>query len=112
MAYIINVDSVEEFTNLLESQDLTISQEIVNVILENLNTRKRFLNVLEIYVTEQDQIIDLTVDRVNFISTLERNLTTLEIHEEYELCSKVRDAIVYLKNKVKNGKKSSKSELK
>ena len=76
--------------------------EIVKIILDNLSTKKRFIPVLEIYLERSDVIVDLTVDRKDFIDTLEKNLKTLVTWEEYEWCSKIKKAIDKLNKK--NGK--------
>jgi hypothetical protein len=97
MVYKISVKDIDEFGELIESKHLKVSQEIISKILDNLDTKKRFINVLEIYVEEQDQIMDLTVDRENFLETLELNLKIHEFHEDYEGCKYIQDAIEKLK---------------
>ena len=46
-----------------------------------------------------DKIMDLTVDRRDFIDTLEKNLEIQIYHEEYEICAEIQKAIEKLKNK-------------
>ena len=97
MVYKIAVENIEEFEQLISAKHLKISQEIIKKILSNLKTEKRFINVLEIYVEDQDQVMDLTVDRENFIETLELNLKIHEHHEDYEGCSKIQKALKKLR---------------
>jgi protein-arginine kinase activator protein McsA len=99
MAYSVNVKTREEFEELIYGKDLNISKSIVDGILKNLNTTKRHVHVLEIIIENEDKIMDLTVDRKDFIDTLEKNLEIHVYHEEYERCSKIHSAIEKLKNK-------------
>lgn len=98
----IEVESIEEFEKLLTDYDGSFPYEfslnLVNTILDNLDTSKRFLNVLEVYIEEEGQILDITVDRDDFISTLERNLSTLEHYEDFEKCIEVQKAMEGLKS--------------
>jgi hypothetical protein len=93
MIYKISVADIEEFEDLIKSKHLRISQEIIKKILENLNTKKKYVNVLEVYVEDLDQTMDLTVERENYLETLELNLKIHELHEDYEGCSKIQKAI-------------------
>jgi hypothetical protein len=93
MIYKISVADIEEFENLIKAKHLKISQEIIKKILDNLKTKKKHIHVLEVYVEDLDQIMDLTVERENFLETLELNLKIHELHEDYEGCSKIQKAI-------------------
>ena len=93
MASIKSVADVEEFEDLIKAKHLRISQEIIKKILDNLKTKKKHIHVLEVYVEDLDQIMDLTVERENFLETLELNLKIHEFHEDYEGCSKIQKAI-------------------
>jgi|TARA_B110000858_G_C17638156_1_gene396780 protein-arginine kinase activator protein McsA len=99
MIYSVNVKNHEEFEDLVYSKDLNISKVIVDKIFDNLETTKRFIYVLKITIEEGDRIIDLTLDRNDFIDTLEKNIQIHAYHEEYERCAEIRDAIEKLKNK-------------
>jgi hypothetical protein len=103
MAYSIACKDEDDFQKLIESKDKKLAIEIVKIVLENLNTKKRFIPVLEIYLETSDIIVDLTVDRKDFVDTLEKNLKTLITWEEYEWCSKIKKGIDKLNKK--NGKK-------
>lgn len=99
MAYSINVKTWEDFESLIKGKDLKISKSIVDTILNNLNTKKRHIPVLEIKVDTEEQIVDLTVDRKDFIDALEKNLEIHVHHEEYERCAEIKKAIQKLKSK-------------
>jgi len=102
MAYSITVKDEDDFQKLIESKDKKLAIEIVKIVLKNLNTKKRFIPVLEIYLETTDVMVDLTVDRNDFVDTLEKNLKTLITWEEYEWCSKIKSGIDKLNKK--NGK--------
>jgi len=99
MAYSINVKNYQEFEDLISAKDLNISKACVDGILKNLNTKKRHIHILEIIIDDEDGIRDITVDRKNFIFTLEKNLEIHAYHEEYERCIEIQNAIKKLKNK-------------
>ena len=99
MAYSVNVKNYQEFEDLIYNKDLNISKACVDGVLDNLNTKKRFVHVLEIMIEDEDKIMDLTVDRKDFIDTLEKNLEIHVYHEEYERCVEIQNAIQKLKNK-------------
>jgi len=46
-------------------------------------------------------VYDVTVDRRDFITTLEQNLPVFEEHELYEECAEIVKAIEFLKGKKK-----------
>ena len=81
MAKTIKVKDSEEFTQLLEDKDIRISRAIVEGILENLVGKRKNIHVLEVYLKNEDSIVDITVHREDFIQTLEENLKTFIYHE-------------------------------
>ena len=97
MVYKIKVKDVEEFEELLNNKDIRISKSIVLGILENLTGKKKHIHVLEVYIKNEDSIIDITCHREDFIETLEENLETHVYHEDYEACVGIKMAIDYLK---------------
>lgn len=99
MAYSVSVKNYQEFEDLIYAKDLNISKACVGGVLENLNTKKRHVHVLEIMIEDEDKIMDLTIDRRDFIDTLEKNLEIHVYHEEYERCVEIQNAIQKLKNK-------------
>jgi hypothetical protein len=71
----------------------------VKGILDNLNSKKRHIHILEVTVEEDDTIFDITCDRKDFLETLEKNLIIMERWEQYETCSEIIKAIEILKSK-------------
>tara|TARA_R110001592_G_scaffold26674_10_gene99607 strand:+ start:2717 stop:3025 length:309 start_codon:yes stop_codon:yes gene_type:complete len=102
MTYSIKVKDEDEFENIINSKDKRLSTEIVSIILNNLDTKKRFINVLEIHLESSGIVLNITADRENFIPTLKKNIDTLIFHEEYEICARVKEAIEYLSNPPKD----------
>ena len=98
MAHSIDVHDIEEFEKLATSKDLEMAKAIVDAILKNLDTKKRFIHVLEVYIKSTYSVFDITVDRNNFIDTLEKNLKIFEHHEMYEDCAEIVKAINSLKS--------------
>ena len=47
-------------------------------------------------------MVSLTIDRKDFITTLEKNLEIFIYHEVYEECTKIQEAINKLKKKQKS----------
>jgi protein-arginine kinase activator protein McsA len=101
MATKINVFDSDEFEQLVANRDLRISKALVETILKNLNGRKRHVHALSVLVEQEQTIYDITVDRKEFVVTLEQNLSILEKNEEYETCAEVVKAIKFLKEKKK-----------
>lgn len=107
MATEISVFDSEEFEKMISKKDLRISQALVETILNNLSGRKRHVHALSIFVENEEVIYDVTVDRQDFITTLENNLQIYENNELYEGCAKIVKAIQFLKE-LKEKKKSKK----
>jgi hypothetical protein len=101
MATEISVFDSNEFEQLVANRDLRISKALVGTILKNLNGRKRHLHALSILVEQEQTIYDITVDRQDFVTTLEQNLSILQDNEDYETCAEVVKAIKFLKEKKK-----------
>ena len=95
----ITVKSVEEFEEMLQTQDLKISKAIVEVALKNLKSKKRYVPILEVHVQDEETIFDITLDRNNLVETLKQNLEIFETHEEYEGCARIASAIKELETK-------------
>ncbi len=92
----VSVKTIEEFEGLMEKDDLKISKIIVNAILKNLLTKKRFTYIMDVYIEEEDAVYDITLDRKHFLETLRDHLPIQEKNEEFETCSKIIKAIDYL----------------
>ena len=73
--------------------------------LKKSNNEKKSIN--SIFVENEEVIYDVTVDRQDFITTLENNLQIYENNELYEGCAKIVKAIQFLKE-LKEKKKSKK----
>ena len=83
----------------IAKNDLTenLGLELVETILKNLKGRKRHLHALSVLVEQEQTIYDITVDREEFITTLNQNLPVLEENEDYETCADIIKAINFLK---------------
>jgi hypothetical protein len=100
MATEISVFDSDEFEELVSQRDLRISKALVETILENLKGRKRHLHALSVLIEQDQTIYDITVDRQDFVITLEQNLPIYEKYELYEKCAEIVKAIGFLnKNK-------------
>ena len=113
MATEISVIDSEEFEKMVAQRDLRISKALVETILKNLTGRKRYLHALSVLVENEETIYDVTVDRQDFVETLENNLSIYEENELYEGCAEIVKAIKFLKTKdllggIKESKKKSK----
>ena len=101
MATEISVFDSDEFEELIQQRDLRISKALVETVLKNLKGRKRHLYALSVLVEQEQTIYDITVDRKDFLVTLESNLPIYEQHELYEGCAEIVKAINFLKEKTK-----------
>lgn len=113
MATEISVFDSDEFEELVTQRDLRISKALVETILGNLKGRKRHLHALSVLIEQEQTIYDITIDRKEFVNTLEQNLPIYEKHELYEGCAEIVKAIKFLKTKdllggIKESKKKSK----
>ena len=101
MATEISVFDSDEFEELVAQRDLRISKALVETILKNLKGRKRHLHALSVLIEQDQTIYDITIDRQEFVYTLEQNLPIYEKHELYEGCQEIVNAIKFLKEKEK-----------
>jgi hypothetical protein len=93
------VSTYDEFLALTKNQKFTISQQIVETVLNNIDTKKKQLPIFEIEVESEGETYTLSVQTEEFVSTLETNLIHFENEEAYEGCQKIIKAINYLKTK-------------
>ena len=113
MATEISVFDSDEFEKMVAKRDLRISKALVETILKNLNGRKRYIHALSVLVENEEAIYDVTVDRQDFVETLESNLSIYEENELYEGCAEIVKAIKFLKTKqLLEGVKVSKKRTK
>lgn len=97
----IKVKNQDEFEEMLQNKDIKISKAIIEVALKNLNSKKRFIPILEIHLEEEEQIFDITLDRKDMITTLKQNLEIHEMYEDYEGCARIAAAIKEVESKSK-----------
>ena len=112
MATEISVIDSEEFEKMVAQRDLRISKALVETVLKNLTGRKRHIHALSILVENEEAIYDVTVDRQDFVETLQNNLSIYEENELYEGCAEIVKAIKFLKTKniLEDVKKSKKKK--
>ena len=92
----INVESTDEFQELINNKDFRIAKAVVEGILNNMSTKKKHIHVLSIICEDEDEIFDITVERKHFAETLNENLKYYVENEEYEYCQKIIEAIKLL----------------
>jgi hypothetical protein len=89
----IVVQNKEEFESFLVENGGKIAMSIIDLIEKNLKTKKQHIPVFEVELIEEQEILDITLERSNFIDTLNKNIITLEKNEQYEYCSKAINLI-------------------
>ncbi len=94
----VTVKNGKELISLMEKGDYKISESLVENILINLKTNKKRIHVISVFCEEDNEIYDLTLERNNFLDTLEKNLKIFECHEDYKGCAKILEAISQLKS--------------
>ena len=102
----IQVDTYAEFLEMTRNEKFTISEAIVNIVLNNLKTRKKEIPIFEVEVSEEDVTYTLSIQRKEFLDILQKNLIHFENEEAYEGCQKIIEAINFLKTKKSNGQKN------
>jgi hypothetical protein len=107
MAIEITLNNSDEFQDMIDKKDFTISKAVVETILANLNTRKKHLHVLSVNCLEDGATYDITLERKYFAETLQENLKYYIEKELYEDCSQIVEAINKLKEKEDNGIKNT-----
>lgn len=95
------VNTLDDFQELVDKKHFSISQAIVNSILSNLKTRKKNIHILSIKCLQENTIFDITLEKTHFSHTLKENLKYFEQREMYEKCAEIHKAIETL-NKKKN----------
>ena len=99
----IQVDTYAEFLEMTRNEKFTISEAIVNIVLNNLKTKKKEIPIFEVEVYNEDSTYTLSVQRKEFLDILQKNLIHFENEEAYEGCQKIVEAINFLKTKKSNG---------
>ena len=95
----IKVDTYKEFLELTKNSKFTIAESIVNIVVNNLKTKKKEIPIFEVEVYNEDQTYTLSVQRKEFLDILQKNLIHFENEEAYEGCQKIIEAINFLKTK-------------
>ena len=112
MAIEITLNNSDEFQDMIDKKDFTISKAVVETILANLNTRKKYLHVLSVNCLEDGATYDITLEKKYFAETLQENLKYYVEKELYEECSQIVEAINKLKEKEDNGSKNTNTNSK
>jgi len=118
MATEFRLNNSEEFQDMVERRDFSIAKAVVETLLANLNTRKQHIHVITVVCLEENAEFDITLERKYFADTLQENLKYYVENEQYEDCTKIVEAINYLKEKQntpkttrkKNGKSKTVSD--
>jgi hypothetical protein len=92
-------ETTNEMETIFTEGNKSLSDLIVDVALENLNTTSEIIPVVSITTQDTELVYDVMIDRVDMIETLEQNLDVMEDYEDYERCQQITDAIHYLKFK-------------
>lgn len=87
------VNTLEDFQKMVDNKTFSISEALVNSILDNLKTRKKNIHVLSVKCDEENAIFDITLEKRYFVDTLKENLKYYEEREMYEECSKINNAV-------------------
>jgi hypothetical protein len=95
----LEFNSSEEMNIMFEDDNKPLSDLIVDIALENLDTTIESIPVVSIATIEDDLIYDVIIDRIDMVETLEQNLILMEDYEDYGRCQKITDALFYLNNK-------------
>ncbi len=92
------INSYNDWEIFLQEHDLEISKLIVDSALDNLDSGKRYIHVIDVDVEEDDAVLEITLDTHELVDTLELNLKILEYFEEYEYCMRIKQTINKLNN--------------
>jgi|694.fasta_scaffold116905_8 hypothetical protein len=98
MAIEITVRNNEELAEVMDNGSYEISKSIVDSIIKHLNSKKKRVHVISIFCEEDNAVYDLTLERSNFLDTLEKSLSTFEQAEDFEGCINIQNAIKQLKS--------------
>ncbi len=92
-------ESEDEIQDIFTYGKKELNDLIVDTALDNLYTEIEEIPVVSILTKDTDTLYDIMIERPDMIETLEQNLTSMEEYEDYERCSKIINAIDYLKSK-------------
>lgn len=97
--YTFTLKNATELEDMLSTYNLDLSKAVIDTIDKNINADEEPILVANIEIQSENITLELTVNPKEFISTLEKNLSIFEKHEEYEMCSQILKNINYLKQK-------------
>jgi hypothetical protein len=83
---------------MLSDDNKPISNLIVDVAIENIDTTIEEIPVVSIVTLDDDLVYEVVIDRTDMVETLEQNLELMEDFEDYGRCQKITDALFYLNN--------------
>jgi hypothetical protein len=90
------VKTLEDFQEMVNKKDLNIHKAVIKSILSNLTTRKKNIHMFSVKCADDNTILDITLEKKHFVSTLKENLEYFEKQEMYEECGKINEAITTL----------------
>jgi hypothetical protein len=99
MATEFTVNNNKEFQDMIDNKDFRISKAIVETILNNMNSKKKYVHILSVTCLEEDSTFDITLERKHFAQTLQENLPYYIERELYEDCVKINECISKLNQK-------------
>lgn len=105
MALEINVYDSGEFESLITNKDYRISKALTEVILKNIQGKRKNYHALSVNVESEQLIYDITIDRDDFKQVLENQLPIYEEKEEFETCAEIVKAIRYIESSPKPKKR-------
>jgi|FLOH01.1.fsa_nt_gi hypothetical protein len=91
------LSSTNDLQEIFEDGNKELSDIIVDIALSNVKTKIKTIPVITISTKDTDLIYDVIIGREDLIETLEVNLETMINYEDYNRCTKIQKALVYLK---------------
>lgn len=92
----ITLDSYEEFQQMIDKKDFTLSEKIVDNIIKNIDNDKYFIHLLSINIMEENgeiSVYDISLEKSEFALTLKENLPYFIEREKYEKCNEINEII-------------------
>lgn len=91
------IPDVDTFDDMLDEGSYELATALVDGILSQLPMSGSRMKIVEVYVEEEDDIYDLSIDKTDIIETLQDNLVWYEREENYEGCATIVKAIETLR---------------
>ena len=83
----------EDFEQMAHENDLSISKIVVNRIKETIESEESIVHIFDVLIEDEEQILEIKLDKSRFHEALEKNLLIFEKHEYYEGCIQIKDLI-------------------